>query len=60
MVSVVQNGDQPFCRSAATKPLPEAGVWGWVRFVNDANGGEEHPSESVITVVINAPMLNKC
>lgn len=23
-----------------TKPLPEAGVWGWVRLANDAKGGE--------------------
>ena len=26
--------------SEATKPLPEAGVWGWEIIVNDAKGGE--------------------
>ena len=24
--------------SKATKPLPKAGVWGWVKFVNGAEG----------------------
>ena len=27
--------------SEATKPLPKAGVWGWVKSANGAKGDEE-------------------
>ena len=30
----------PILPLRGTKPLPEAGVWGWVRIANDAEGGE--------------------
>ena len=36
--------------SEATKPLPEAGVWGWVRFVHDANGGKSSSANSHYTI----------